>query len=185
MPLKVRLSSPDANLTAYKAKIRKIMEDENKEAIKKWLKTVLSRTPTYTGTARGTYAPVGRLVGRLVRKGRIKGNIERAKQKKYFVYKGKVYPLGFAAGANYQDHQIKLIVRSNTITTIFIFDQKLPYVLWNEIQPGPSWFNFQTPPPWKALEKGEISYDNHFRRVVFRKIGATKLIIGDRVVKSA
>lgn len=185
MALKVRLESPKADYKLYKSKIRQIMEDENNEAVKKWLKKVLSRTPTYTGTARGTYAPVGRLVGRAVRKGHIKGDATRAARKKFFVYKGRKYPLGFAAGAQYQDHEIKTIVRQHSITSIFRFDQFLLYVLWNEIQPGPSWFHFQTPPPWKALEKAAISYNNHFRRHTFKRLGATKLVIGNKVVKSA
>jgi hypothetical protein len=194
MALKVRLESPKANLKAYKAKIKKIMKEENEEAVKKWLKKVLSLTPTYTGTARGTYAPVGKTVGRIVRKGKVKGNAERARRKKHFVTKsGRRYLLGFRAGARYQDHKIRNIVRTNSITAIFVFDQSLPYVLWNEVSPAGSNSDDPIPatqvipsvPPWKALEKAAISFNNHFRRVTFKRLGATKLVIGNKVVKSA
>lgn len=182
--LRVTLAVPDATLEKYKKDITRIMVEENIEATRKWLKTVLRRTPTYTGTARGTYAPLGRVVRHNVRKGKIKGDASRAAKKKYFIYKGQTYPLGFKEGEQYQEHRLFKRISKNDIRAYFEFDQQLLYVLWNEEKPGPSWFIFRTPPPWLAMEKGEISYNNHFRRHTFKRLHAVKLVIGNKVVKS-
>lgn len=182
--LKLRLAVPDTDIKKYKNQIKQIMQEENKEAVIKWLKSVLKKTPTYTGTARGTYAPIGRVVGYAVRKGRVGGRTDPNK-KKYFTYNGKRYRLGFAAGASYQEHKFQTRVYRDKITSLFVFDQKLPYVVWNEIYPAPRWMNLVRATPWHALKAGSISYQNHFRRHTYKRIGAVKLVIGQKVVKSA
>jgi hypothetical protein len=184
MPMKIRLAVPDINIEVYIDQIKKVVEEEHEIAIKKWLKAVLARTPTYTGTARGTYAPVGRVVGYAVRKGKIKGNAERARKKKYFVYNGKKYPLGFGAGAQYSEHVIRVRKYKAAIIATFKFDQNLPYVLWNEMQPGPPWFLFRTPPPWWAVKAGNTAYTNHHKKYTYKSIGAVKMFVGTKVVKS-
>lgn len=162
---KARLTSPRFDSKKYVKEVRTYMKEQQILAIKRWLKTVLKHTPTYTGTARGTYAPIGRVVGHAVRKGLVRGDRKQAAKKKYFKYGGISYPLGFAAGSNYQEHKITSRFQGGALTFKFTFDQRLPYVLWNEATPGPSWFHFKTPPPWHALERGNKSYYRYLEKI--------------------
>lgn len=182
--LRIKLAVPDADMSKYRSQIKMIMEKENKNAVRKWLKSVLRKTPTYTGTARGTYAPIGRVVGYAVRRGQSTATSNPSK-KKYFIYNGKKYKLGFGAGAQYQEHKFQTRAYKDKVTSLFVFDQKLPYVLWNEKYPAPVWMNLIRPTPWFALKAGRVSYENHFRRHVYKRLGAVKLVIGQKVVKSA
>ena len=148
----------------YIKAVEEAVEKEFLIAIKKWLLAVLRRTPTYTGTARGTYAPVGRLVGHTVRKGTIKGNAANAAKKKHFTYGGESLPLGFSEGANYSEVSITKRKVGKRSVRIFSFDQFLPYVLWNEASPGPAWFPFKTAPPWLALKAGQDAFTRHMTK---------------------
>jgi len=181
--LKIKLAVPDIDMKKYHGQLKMIMKEENEKAVIKWLKSVLRKTPTYTGTARGTYKPIGKVVGYAVRRGRSTAK-SNWRDKKYFVYNGKKYRLGFEQGQRYQDHKIRLKATRNKITTLFIFDQMLPYVLWNEKYPAPVWMNLIRSTPWHALKAGRKSYENHYRRHVYKRLHAVKLIIGQKVVKS-
>jgi hypothetical protein len=158
-------------MRSYKANLYKVAEEEHTEAVKAWLKKVLANTPTYTGTARGTYAPVGRTVGRTVRRGIVRGKTN-PRRKKYFQYPkgGKKWPLGFSAGANYSDHEIKGRISGGTLKFTFMFDQQLPYVMWNEVYPAPAWMTLPSNPPWLALTKANKTFarriNNNFNKEV-------------------
>jgi hypothetical protein len=163
----------------YIKAIKIVMDEEFDIAVKKWLLAVLRHTPTYTGTARGTYAPLGRAVGHAVRKGTIKGDPAKAAKKKFFKYGGQSFPLGFAAGANYSDFKITKAknIKVKSARYVFEFDQQLPYVLWNEILPGPDWFHFRTPPPWLAMQAGNTAFVNHMKKAIRLRFPKLNLFI--------
>lgn len=167
--LRVSLELPDVIFKRYKREIELLIEKEQIEAIKKWLKSVLSRTPTYTGTARGTYVGVGRIVGKSVRRGKVKGRTD-PKKKKFFVYRNRKFPLGFKEGDQYSDEDISKKISKNQMLFRFEFHQSLIYVLWNEISPGPVWFPFKTPPPWFARELARKSFRNYVNKNIRKKL---------------
>lgn len=153
-----KATSAKFNFEKYKQSIDNYVSDKQIQAIKEWVKGAVSETPTYTGTARGTYVPLGRIVRATVRKGIIKGNAARASRKKEFRYKGKTWPLGFEQGADYAEHKIyKRRVKQN-IFFYFTFDHKLPYVIWNNTRKAPGWLHLIDPTPWKALMVAEAAY---------------------------
>lgn len=158
----------------YKVQIDAYIVPEQKEAIRAWLKNVLARTPTYTGTARGTYVGVGRIVGRRVNNLGPKG---RGKSKKFFKFRGKKYPTGFSKGKNYSSEKIHTPRKSgNKRIYTFTFDQRLPYVLWNEISPAGSFAGDPIPsspglpsnPPWGALKSALNAYSRYVNGKLFR-----------------
>jgi hypothetical protein len=136
--------------------VKDYMKEQHIEAIKRWVRNVAKKTPTYTGTARGTIAPVGRAVGVVIRKGLIRGNPKRARQKKYFKHGGRSWPLGFGAGANYQEHKIYGRRRKNKYTLVFMYHLKLPYAIWNNLYPSPLPLKRET--PWGAVDSGNTAY---------------------------
>jgi hypothetical protein len=163
--LKVTVNLKGAKIKSEKLinDIKSYSEKQQLIAIKRWLINVLRHTPTYTGTARGTYAPIGRIVGHSVRMGQIRGNIASAKRKKYVKWGGVKYPTGFAAGANYSQHRISKRSTKDKLFFYFNFDQRLPYVLWNEMHPTPPGFTLPSNPPWWALKSGNNSYRRYAR----------------------
>ena len=174
--VKIKAQLPVINIKRYEKRIFDIMKEENINAIKKWLIAVLAKTPTYTGTARGTYAPIGRVVGRQVRRGVIAGSRAGARKKKNFRYKGTTLPLGFSQGANYQEHIIKTFKRGDKITSKFEFDQRLPYAVWNDIQVSPDWFLERRKTPWFSQQSGMTAYSNYVRRKWQKRLLAIPLI---------
>ena len=163
--LKTILESPELDSKKYRRRLQDYMDEQHKIAVKRWLINVLKHTPTYTGTARGTYAPVGRAIGRAVRKGVARGNLAGAAKKKHFKYQGRSWLLGFAAGANYSEHEIKSRKYRDKLHYRFRFDQRLPYVLWNEVLPAPAWMKLPSNPPWHALEHAANAYVRYSQRI--------------------
>jgi hypothetical protein len=139
----------------------KKLDVEFKRAVKEWLLTIIAQIPVYTGTAKGTFAPVGRIVGRVV--AAASAVSLRASQKKYFKYQGKSYPLGFEAGKSYAS-PAPTLTHEDTVTGrtfTFTFTNTLPYVVWNDMRKGPAWFPFKTPTPWKLLDAGAEAWRNY------------------------
>jgi hypothetical protein len=144
--------APTLDVVKYRNVIDQYMIQGQVEGVTKWLDAVLEHTPKYTGTAQGTYAPLGRVVNRAV------FNHSNRTGKEYFVYKGRKYRLGFDAAAQYQHHVLKSQASASRLIYTFEFHPKLPYVLWNEVLKAPPWLNLAGPTPWNALKAGLSAY---------------------------
>lgn len=142
------------NVRGYITSAIKVSEEEQKRAITAWVKAVASSIPVYTGTAIGTIAPVGRTVGYIL------APIGRNTTKKYFYHNGKRYPLGFGVGESYQEHVLDTKMSGNIITSTFIFNENLPYVVWNSLYNTPI---PKSKTPWFALQKGVAAYVQYIR----------------------
>ncbi len=160
LQIKYKFELPKIKIEKYIKSIEQHIAEQQEQAIRKWLIAALSKVPTYTGAARFTFKPVGRIVNRAVRRGRVKGSSDPSK-KKVFKYAGQIYPLP----GEYGEASISKKRTRDGLTVDFRFSQSLPYVLWNEIQPGPSWFPFKTPPPWHALTAGREAYEKFIDQV--------------------
>lgn len=137
---------------------------QNRQAVRDWLKTALLNIPGYTGTARGTFIPVGRLVGRSVKKFRAGdplGNPERAKKKKFIRYGGQTYYAGFRSGAQYAQASLTTSRTGMKIINTFRFTNMLPYVARNEASGAPPGFIMPSNPPWKALDKAAKAWKKY------------------------
>ncbi len=183
MPIKFKflITIPKLDTKKYIKAIDKYVEAQQLIAIKRWLLSVLKNTPTYTGTARGTYAPIGRVVKHTVRRGR-KGGSSDHRTKKKFTYKGKAWPTGLKAGENYSEFFITKKITNTSTRHRFEFHQNLPYAVWNQMMTGPAWFKFDRDPPWNAHKSGETA----FRRYVngpLKKNFPRKIIANRTVLK--
>jgi hypothetical protein len=156
------------------------MEELQIEAIKVWLKTALSKVPTYTGTARGTFKPVGRIVGKQIRRGQVRGRSDPRK-KKSTTWGGITYSTtGPPAGEQYGDASISKRKYRDGITLAFSFSQSLPYALWNEATPGPPGFIYASPHPWHALSAAKEAYEKFLNKNLkapeYKKFRKVKII---------
>jgi len=155
------------NVSHFTKSLELCLVRQQKLAIGEWARAVIARIPTYTGTAKGVFAPLNRVVRGL--------NIQssspvskRAKEKiaEGTTIRGKHYKLGFARGKDYSEHDVSHVVTSNEQMYIFEFDISLPYVLWNDMYPAPAWITLPSNPPWHALDAGAKA----FRMFVVTKI---------------
>lgn len=184
MSVRIRGQVPVVNFKQYLRKVQKAVQEEHTKATKAWLIAVLQKIPTYTGTARGTYAPLGRIVGHSVSVGLRRGKTDPNK-KKYFIYPkgGRRWPLGFAAGANYSEEKITFRQQGlDVYRARFEFDQMLPYVLWNEVRSPPSFMKLPSNPPWRAHEAGEKAFIRYVNRTMAPRIAKIDPITGTRTI---
>ena len=161
--LKGTLATPKFQLVKFTKVLKSAMEIQQRQAIRAWLRAVLSKTPTYTGTARGTYRPIARVIGKVaVRPGSISKQA-RAKIASGTRIQGKNYNLGFNAGGQYSDHSITQKYSKVLLRYEFIFQQDLPYAVWNDIYPAPAWITLPSNPPWHALDAGRDAWEQYMQ----------------------
>lgn len=180
MKVKGNMSIVHIDVERFKTSLLKKCEVQNRQALRVWLKTALLHIPGYTGTARGTFYPVGRLVRRTVTKfgpGGQSGNPDRAKRKKLIYYKGRTYTAGFEAGRDYASATLRTDISGVKITNSFIFTNNLPYVARNEENPPPEGWVMPSNPPWRALEKAASAWKKYILTVVPVRVNISREII--------
>jgi hypothetical protein len=159
-----KLSAPEINLGVFNKKLQTVLVEQQVEAVKVWLKTVLSHIPTYTGTTRGTFAPLGRKVNYV-----FGATPTAAGRRKYvFIYPkgGRRYPLGFEEGRRYQDNDIYHFGSGNRIEYVFKFELSLPYAVWNDQYPAPQWLTLPSEPPWEAMAYAAVEFYRYVHNVI-------------------
>lgn len=127
-----------------------------RNAARAWLRAVILKIPRYTGTARGTFRPLGRYLKVAVGPGIKYGYTTPNRTSKRI--QGKVYQLGPVAGEQYSSFSFS---RDANGEYVFTFDQNLPYVIWNDIYPAPAWITLPSNPPWFALEAGREAFNKY------------------------
>lgn len=173
----------------YILRLMKHAREQNKAAVKVWLIAVLERIPTFTGTARGTFAPLGRTVNYIVtRVGPAGGpfseaSAARAALKKHIVSGGKTFVAGFSAGGNYAHYSLDTQLISNGIVNTFIFTNDLPYVAYNDVNPAPKGYTLPSNPPWRAYTNGLIAWRKYIRSKVTKHMLPPKALLKIKHVK--
>jgi len=163
--------------------LRARLEAKQREAIRAWIRAVIAKTPSYTGTVRGTFKPLARVLGKVsVQPGSLSKNA-RAKLARGTVIDGQHYQLGFGTGGKYSDFSITQKANTFRMSFIFTFESSLPYALWNNIQPAPSWMHLRQPAPWHALRAGAIAFESYVNREVPKVMGDVGTLIKVKKVR--
>ena len=162
--LKVTGRIPRIDVARFTKKIERICVLGQNRAVLAWAKAVITKIPTYTGTALGTFAPLNRTIKGLgiASPGGISAKA-RAKIAAGTRIQGREYQLGFGAGKQYSDHKLSHDISGFEQRYTFEFHNKLPYVMWNNTYPAPAWMHLPSNPPWKAMEAGEAAFDAYVR----------------------
>lgn len=161
------------DMNHFKSKLVEQCEIQNKQAIRVWLKEALLHIPGYTGTARGTFIPVGRLVKRAVtrfRPGDPLGNAQRARKKKLIHYGGRTWVAGFQAGSQYSLAFMRTKRTGLRITNSFTFMNNLPYVARNDIAGPPPGWTLPSNPPWMAIRKATIKWQQYVHTEIPKRL---------------
>lgn len=161
------------NLDKFYTLLEKVCIEQNKEAVKEWLRKTLNNIPGYTGTARGTLVPVGRLTNTIISRfgpGGPSGNQKKAKYKKYIRYGGHIIRAGFHHGKNYASAAIGTKREGNKIINTFTFTNTLPYIARNDISGPPPNFIMPSNPPWYSHGKGAAAWQNYIRTIIPTKL---------------
>ena len=161
------LTFSQPNFVKFSKTLKTRLDAEHRNSIRVWLRALLTKIPTYTGTVRGSYKPLGRLLRVAVPIGPIS---KAASMKKFFKYKGKSYPLGVAEGSRYSDFNFEENTTSDGILYKFTFNNTLLYALWNELYPAPEWMTLPSNPPWDALIKGDSARKNYMDTKVQKRL---------------
>lgn len=150
------------------------LEVQMRQATRAWLRAVIKKIPRYTGTARGTFKPLGRVLRVAIKAAGAPthGSAEGAKRKKFIKIGGRLLPTGPSAGELYSD--FKFSKTKNTVS--FEFDQNLPYVIWNSIYPAPVNFILPSNPPWFAFAAGEAAFKNYVKVELPKKAKFKKFV---------
>jgi len=157
MPGRFRVSGkmPSFNLKGFKVNLNKLGNDELVNTARAWLKAVIVEIPTFTGTARGTFRPLGRFL-----KVSFPAGTRKSKRKSKLL-QGTRFQLGFGAGAQYgQDFEFHQ--NNNRFEFNYVFN--LPYIYWNSFGPGLSTLIKKT--PWFAIQKGTAAGEKHIREKI-------------------
>lgn len=162
---RVTARMPKFNLSGFKINLNKMGEAEIKNTARAWLKAVILEIPTFTGTARGTFRPLGRFLKVAFPQGARKS---KRKSKKI---QGTTFQLGFGAGAQYgQDFEFHQ--NANRFEFNYVFN--LPYIYWNSFGPGLPTLIKKT--PWFAIQKGESAGFKHIRENIPPQL---KIVFGE------
>lgn len=186
MTIKIRGQFADVKfeIKGFNAALRAALDKQQREAVKAWLVAVLEEIPTYTGTARGTFAPIGRMVNLTVGKTGILGDPSGAASKKVFKHKGRVIQLGFEEGAELgKDFKLTQEATGKILIYKFEFNHNLPYLIWNNMFPAPEWIHLPSNPPWKALEKGRDAFIEYVTTILLTKVPDPNLFVRISFVK--
>ena len=170
-----KLSIP-IKATVVSRKLETLLVREQKNAIRAWAIAVINKIPTYTGTALGSFAPISRIIRGLTVTARPISARARNKITQGTDIKGKHYALGFTAGAQYAAHAITHTVSIYEHRYTFEFVNDLPYVLWNSIQPAPTWMHLKNEAPTGALQAGERAFIDYVKREFPRAIHSIPLL---------
>ncbi len=179
--IKISANLPVFHVGHIAVQLEKVMIRVQHDAIAEWARTIISKIPTYTGTAKGTYASIGKTIKNfnLGNPGGISAQA-RWKISQGTTINGRHYSLGFQAGKQYADHKLFNIVNKVNITCVFQFTQNLPYAVWNDFYPAPAWLHLPSSPPWHAMEKGKVAFVNYVVRelpkAIKRDVKFVKLI---------
>jgi hypothetical protein len=134
-----------------------------RQATRAWLRAVIERIPRYTGTARASFKPLGRVLRVHIPKGIKLGKTDpKRKLPRGRNIQGKIYPSSFPsigqAFATFRFYR-----DPNSLEYVFEFDEYLPYVIWNDIYPAPAWIELPSNPPWHAFEAGANAFNKYIR----------------------
>jgi hypothetical protein len=166
MKVKGKMELMVLNLDKFKTVIKKQAEVQNRQAIREWLKEAVKHIPTYTGTARGTLIPVGKIVGRAVKKigplGTPAKYPERAAKKKYITGSIGTFAAGFKEGGSYSQVTAGVELKGMVeLVCSFHFTNDLPYVAINDASGGPPDFILPSNPPWHSHEKAAAAWTKY------------------------
>ena len=163
---------PTFGIKGFRADLTKLGEVEVRQAAREWLRAVIKEIPTYTGTARGTFKPLGQFLKVAIPKST---PVSNRKSKRI---QGRTYKLGPAAGAQYGTD---FDFTQNAFKFGFNYTVELPYIWWNSFGPGPP--QLKKPTPWFAIQQGTTAFGNHLREempgkfaTLMRKHVRTKVI---------
>lgn len=161
-------SKPTVTLLDFKSttlkqteEIDKFFQRQLRQATRAWLRAVLLKVPEYSGAARGSFKPLGRVLRVAVPPG-VKGGTTDPKKKLPYGrnIKGKMYPTTSEGGEAYGT-DFDFVYDDKNQEYKFRFNVELPYVLWNSIAPAPAWIKLAQPTPWYALQEGYKAF-NHY-----------------------
>jgi hypothetical protein len=159
-----QIAYPKIDLKKFSKTLKQKLEREQNESVKAWFVAVISKIPVYTGTAKGTFKPLGRYLNEKVDISPVNTT------KKYFEYGGIKYPLGFKLAGKYTTYKFTQKNILGGMEYRFLFINMLPYFVWNDMQPGPTWFPFKIPPPYKALDAGEKAWRDYVLNILPKKL---------------
>lgn len=146
---------------------------ELRAASAEWVKAVLQTIPVYTGSARGTFAPISRVLKHWGVNNPTVGPVDAAAAKKIkrgFYYKNKRYILGYTAAGIHSNYSFNMITRPGQRVMKFNFTNNLPYVLWNTMYKAPDWLHLKHITPTYAYEKGAIAFEKYVKNVIPTKL---------------
>jgi len=183
--IKGEVSLPTINIVNFTKILQARLEAKQREAIRAWLRAVMEKTPTYTGTAYGTFVPLARVLGKVAIQPGTVSLAARDKIRRGTTIQGKRYKLGAETAGQYSTYEITHTYAKFRMSYVFEFENTLPYVLWNNVQPAPSWLHLKSKPPWKALEAGATAFESYIQKELPKVIGELGNVVKIRKVRIA
>jgi hypothetical protein len=135
--------------------LNRIIEAEVKYALREWLKVILQKWPSYTGTMRGSLQPLSRILNMMIPRLAEPG----AGIKKFFEYRGRKYPLGWSQGKTYGQAELNRSHTKYELRYKFTYSNTLPYTLWNETMTAP--FPLKVPTPYNITPVAARAFFEH------------------------
>ncbi len=111
--IKMKISGrlPVIEISHFTRQLEAVLMREQKNAITAWAKAVVAKIPVYTGTAHGVFAPINRTIRKTIfEKPTGLKAMARMKIRRGTRIQGTHYDLGFTAGRQYSDHDVRHIV---------------------------------------------------------------------------
>ena len=147
-----RLSYTQFKIGLFNAALRKVAEQQVRQAAREWLRAVIPRIPVFTGTARGTLQPLGRFLKVAVPI----SPIATRKDKGPNVGESRTRPYYFHRDGDRH---------------YFRFNTDLGYFIQNEFYHAPNPpFKLTHPTPWNAIIEGNLAFEAYIKTTLPQRI---------------
>jgi hypothetical protein len=140
----------DIHIDKFKKTLDQKLKTEIRNGAREWLRATYQRVPVYTGTARGTLVPVGKLL-------RVAVPISPIAKRK-----GK--------GPSFGATQSAFDFTFTETTYSFTFDQNLFYYKLNDLYPN----KIIKSAPWYSFDAGAQAFQRYYRQSIKNKLPQLK-----------
>lgn len=157
----------------YIKDFKEVLETQNRQAARAWLREVILNVPVWTGEARGSLRPLGQFL-------KVAVPISPSSSK----WARRAIAQGHTAEAGAQQGQFEFRVEP-PLRIIFEYETQVIHYLINEFYNVNPPIHLIQPAPWLSHEKGRVAYQNYINTNLKNKLPNLKsYIIREKVTKS-
>jgi len=161
LQIRGELALLDFDMKKYSKTLNETIETQMRQAAREWLRAVIPKVPVWTGTARGTLAPLGRFL-------RVAVPINPVTTREN---------MGPDIGASKSSFQF---LNDKNLHS-FVWDNDVLHYLINEYNDVSGYIHLKHPVPWRSLDAGNQAFDAYINKNLPEKAPKIKDFVNVRM----